>query len=314
MARNGSGTYTKAVSSFSPGGTITASDHNSLWDDLVTEITNSVAADGQTTMTGPLKASNGTAAAPSLTFGSDTDVGFYRVGANSLGLALEGSAQLTFTTASATWTKDWVVGGGLYVTGTANFSATATFNNGILVSTTAVFSHPILVSGTATFTKGFIASATATFVEPILCSGTATFTKGFIASATATFVEAILVSGTATFTKGFIASATSSFTVSPIATNLPKAFGAVTNSTGATLNSGYNIASVAASATAVVKYTFTNAMASANYCAIPGCTTSGGNVRICEISERATTYVKVQTRNVSGTAATADAVFVQVLA
>jgi hypothetical protein len=306
MARNGSGTYTKAVSSFSPGGTITASDHNSLWDDIVAEITNSVAADGQTTMTGPLKAANGTAAAPTLTFASDPDSGWYRAGVNSLGLALEGSAHLVFTTSSATWNKTWNVGGELDV------SATATFHSGILVSSTAVFSHPILVSGTATFTKGFIASATSTFVAPILCSGTATFTNGFIASATATFVEAILVSGTATFTKGFIASASCTVMGSPLtATRLLRAKGAATTTSGATLTEGVNIASVADQASGVVRFTFTNAMASANYTAIPGCR-FGGGLRVAQIDDQTTTYVDVKTYNSSGSAASASAVFVSI--
>jgi hypothetical protein len=41
--------------------------------------------------TGTGKFSDGTAAAPSITFGSDTDTGIYRYGANSLGLGVSGS-------------------------------------------------------------------------------------------------------------------------------------------------------------------------------------------------------------------------------
>jgi hypothetical protein len=59
MARNGSGTYTK-VNTFVASATITAAGHNANWDDIASEITNSVAADGQTTMTGALKAASGT--------------------------------------------------------------------------------------------------------------------------------------------------------------------------------------------------------------------------------------------------------------
>src|SRR5574343_483140 len=81
--RNGSGTYT-IPNSFTPGTTISSSDMNENFTDLATEITNSVAADGQTTMTGPLKAANGSQAAPSWTFGSDTDSGCWRKGANNV--------------------------------------------------------------------------------------------------------------------------------------------------------------------------------------------------------------------------------------
>jgi hypothetical protein len=300
MARNGSGTYTKAISSFSPGGTISASDHNSLWDDIVAEITNSVAADGQTTMTGPLKAANGSAAAPTLAFASDPDSGFYRAGTNSVGLALEGSAHLVFTTASATWNKAFNIGGELDVV------ATATFHGGILVSNTATFSHPILVSGTATFTKGFIASATSTFVEPILCSGTATFTKGFIASATATFTQAILVSGTANFTKGFIASATSTFTETAIAKNTAKAYGYATIS-GATLTERRSVGGTwARTNTGIYTFTLGTAQADAYYTA--AATAEHASGRQCYIVSKTTTVITVETRNTGGSVAEAEGI------
>lgn len=91
MSRNGSGvmsiTYT-----FAPGETITAAKFNTNYSEIVSEITNSVAADGQTSMTGPLKASSGTAAAPSHTFAADTDTGMYRRGANQVGFSTGGTA------------------------------------------------------------------------------------------------------------------------------------------------------------------------------------------------------------------------------
>lgn len=93
MARNGSGTMT-IPNTLVSGTTITASDHNENYSDIATEITNSVAADGQTPMTGPFKASSGTAAAPSITFSSDTDSGFYRIGSNNVGAAVAGSKVL----------------------------------------------------------------------------------------------------------------------------------------------------------------------------------------------------------------------------
>jgi microcystin-dependent protein len=95
MSRNGTGTYSKA-NTFVAGTTITALAHNQNWDDIATEITNSVAADGQTTITGALKHSNGTVAAPSLTFASDTDTGLYRVGADQVGVAIGGANVGTF--------------------------------------------------------------------------------------------------------------------------------------------------------------------------------------------------------------------------
>lgn len=83
MARNGSGTYTK-VNTFTAGTPITAASHNQNWDDVAAEITNSVAADGQTSMTGPLKAANGSVSAPSQTFAADSDTGRYRKASNTI--------------------------------------------------------------------------------------------------------------------------------------------------------------------------------------------------------------------------------------
>jgi hypothetical protein len=105
MPRNGSGTFSIPTTA-SAGGVIASEDWNSNFDDVGDEITNSLALDGQSTMTGPVKAANGTVSAPSITFGSDTDSGLYRIGANNIGLALNGAKVLDISTA------------GLAVTGT----------------------------------------------------------------------------------------------------------------------------------------------------------------------------------------------------
>jgi microcystin-dependent protein len=97
MARNGSGVYSK-VNTFVSGNTITAAGHNQNWDDLVSEMTNSVAADGQTSMTGPLKASSGTVGSPGITFASDPDSGLYRIGANNIGVGVNGAKVLDVAT------------------------------------------------------------------------------------------------------------------------------------------------------------------------------------------------------------------------
>ena len=105
MARNGSGTYT-VVNTFVAGNSITAAGHNQNWSDAATEITNSVAADGQTTMTGPLKASSGTVSLPGVAFASDTDCGLYRIGGNNIGVAVNGAKVLDVATTGLTVTGD----------------------------------------------------------------------------------------------------------------------------------------------------------------------------------------------------------------
>jgi microcystin-dependent protein len=90
MPRNGSGTMA-AATTFVAGATITASGHNTNATDFAAEITNSLAIDGQSTMTGAIKAANGDAATPSITFGSDTDTGLFRKGANIIGVSIAGT-------------------------------------------------------------------------------------------------------------------------------------------------------------------------------------------------------------------------------
>lgn len=131
MSRNGSGTYT-VPNTFSPGEVISSADHNENFDDLGDEITNSVAVDGQSTMTGTLKLSNGTAALPALTFGTDTDCGIYRIGGNNVGIAVNGAKVLDIATT------------GLGVTGALLPSSS---DGGALGSTSLMWSDLFLASG-----------------------------------------------------------------------------------------------------------------------------------------------------------------------
>lgn len=116
MARNGSGTYTK-VNTFVASNTITASGHNQNWDDIASEMTNSVAADGQTSMTGPLKAASGTVSAPGIAFASDTNTGFYRIGADNLGIAANGAKVVDVATTGVSITGDVAASGDVNATG-----------------------------------------------------------------------------------------------------------------------------------------------------------------------------------------------------
>ena len=134
MPRNGSGTMT-AAQTYTTGQTITAAVINANITDIASELTNSVAKDGQTVMTGQFKASNGTAAAPSITFGSDLDTGIYRKSANKVAVALGGVEMPgAFTPTGAmlqylgtTAPTGWVRGNGRTI-GNASSSATERAN------------------------------------------------------------------------------------------------------------------------------------------------------------------------------------------
>lgn len=108
MPRNGSGTYS-VPNTYSSGQTITAAIVNANFTDVGSELTNSVAKDGQTTMTGPIKAANGSAAAPSITFGSDTDTGLYRKSADTIGVAIGGTEVAEISSKGSTFVPPGVM-------------------------------------------------------------------------------------------------------------------------------------------------------------------------------------------------------------
>lgn len=89
-----SGQTFTVVNTFVPQTTIESSAVNQNFNDIAANgLSVVVKLDGTSTMTGPIKVPNGSAAAPSITFGSDTNVGFYRIGADQMGVAIGGVLQ-----------------------------------------------------------------------------------------------------------------------------------------------------------------------------------------------------------------------------
>lgn len=90
------------------------------------------------TLTGALVAAVGTVGAPGLSFAGDTDCGLYRIGANNIGIAVNGAKVLDIGTS------------GLGVTGTLSVSSTSTFTGAITASggiTGAVTSSSVTITG-----------------------------------------------------------------------------------------------------------------------------------------------------------------------
>lgn len=90
MPYNGSGVFSLAAS-ISPGDPQTAAVLMTILNDIKDGLSVAVARDGQSSLTGPVKASNGSAAAPSYTFASDPNTGIYRRGADQIGAAVNGA-------------------------------------------------------------------------------------------------------------------------------------------------------------------------------------------------------------------------------
>lgn len=77
------------------GETIQASQHNPPLEDLSAAMTQRLMRTGAAPMTGPLKATDGTSGAPSLTFASATSSGFYKT-PNGIGVAIGGAQVAEF--------------------------------------------------------------------------------------------------------------------------------------------------------------------------------------------------------------------------
>ena len=75
---------------FTPLTTISSSQMNANFTAVATAFGLSLGIDAAETLTGALKASDGAAAAPSFTFGSDTNTGLYKKATDSLGFATGG--------------------------------------------------------------------------------------------------------------------------------------------------------------------------------------------------------------------------------
>jgi uncharacterized protein YaiE (UPF0345 family) len=119
MPRNSSGVYTLPAGNPVTTRTIIESSWaNNTMSDIANEITESLARNGAGGMTGPMKATDGTAAAPSITFGSETSTGMYRVASGQLGITTGGVQRFNISSSGSTFSVPVTVNGNLTVSGT----------------------------------------------------------------------------------------------------------------------------------------------------------------------------------------------------
>ena len=115
MSRNSGGTYSLPSGPVSAGTTISSSRENTLEGDLATELTDSLSRSGKGGMLAPVRGVDGTVAAPSVSFTSETGSGLYRVSAGVIGWAILGVwrilANATGALVHGTWGIQDVTGG-----------------------------------------------------------------------------------------------------------------------------------------------------------------------------------------------------------
>lgn len=103
MPRNSSGTYTlPAGNPVVPNTLIETTWANPTMSDIGSAITDSLDRQGRGSMLAPLKLTDGTAVAPSLSFSSESTTGMYRAAAGTLGLTIAGVLKLSLTATALT--------------------------------------------------------------------------------------------------------------------------------------------------------------------------------------------------------------------
>lgn len=124
MPYNGSGSYAPPAADF-PAVSLTliqASKFNNIMNDVSTALSTAITKDGQTTITANIPfagfaidnarlwAVDGAVGTPAITFKNDTDSGLYRIGANNVGMALNGAKMVDYATTGTTFSVGAGVG------------------------------------------------------------------------------------------------------------------------------------------------------------------------------------------------------------
>lgn len=303
--RNSSGTYSlPAGNPVVSGTTISSATHNSTMSDVATALTDSLDRNGKGAMLAPLQCSNGTVAAPSLTFGSDTDTGLYRCAANEICVAAGGVKMAGCTATTCTYPLGLVVtqstSNAVAITATGNGTAngiTATGGssngNGVTATGGAGGGNARGVQGTGINSGAGIygqgggsSGAGGEFV------GGATNGAGAAGTGNGTGAGGIFVGGgsggpgivvTGTSTRGDIEisnsdpASTTGFSDSVTTMNVVKAWARVATS-APSVTAGFNITSVADSGLNNITVTFQTDFANTSYGCVVSDTTANSNL------------------------------------
>lgn len=88
---------------------------NAQFTDIASGLTDCLTKDGQSIMTGQIKAANGTALAPSYSFGTDLNCGIYRIAADNIGVSCNAAKVLDISATGLDVTGTISQGGGALV-------------------------------------------------------------------------------------------------------------------------------------------------------------------------------------------------------
>lgn len=282
---------------------------NSQFTDIASGLTNCLTRDGQSIMTGQIKAANGTVALPSYTFGTDLDTGIYRIAANNIGISVGGAKVVdvaatgvgvtgTFAASGVTSVADGTVAlpglafasdpnSGVYRIGADNIGVAVNGAKVLDIATTG-----LAVTGTLSTTGAFSPnSLSGTIGGTPTFSGVVTFSAAPVFSA-----GAGLGTGTYSGNATFSGNTTFSSATGIVARNTAKTFATVNNPN--TVAGGFGVASATRNAQGDYTVTWSAAFANANYAVV--ITPEHSEERTTTILSKNVGSVRVVFRNPTG--------------
>jgi hypothetical protein len=127
-------------------------------------MTNSLPRDGQAGMTGQFKAASGTATAPGISFGSDTNTGFFPKSADVIGVAVGGTEVGTIgSTGFSTFSSGTALAGFVQTFAPTGWTKNTTHDNKAL----RLVSGTVSTGGSTAFTSVFTSRTIATANLPV---------------------------------------------------------------------------------------------------------------------------------------------------
>lgn len=161
MPRNGSGTYQlPAGNPVVAGTTITTTWANPTMADVANALTGSLAADGQTPLTGTLKFASGNAASPGIAFNAEASTGVFWPGTGTLGFSTSGAERMRISSTNLLvgYTSD--SGERLQVNGAAKIGGNLAVGGDAAVTGNTLLTGTLGVTGATTLSSLTFSSGT----------------------------------------------------------------------------------------------------------------------------------------------------------
>ncbi len=160
---DGSGNFSRTYNWVTDKGNsvkITASRMDTEDDGFATGLSTAICKDGQTTTTAVvpfavgIRVNDGSATIPSVSFTGDTNSGWYRIGADNIGLTLGGSKIIDYSATGITITGTASVSGAVHIGGAATVGSTLAVTGALSAPSLTLSSTPLAAASGGTGDSG----------------------------------------------------------------------------------------------------------------------------------------------------------------